>query len=102
MATTTKSTQITKSDLVSLVATATSNSKVTTEATINAVLDTIMSEVVKGHDIKLTGFATISKVKRAARNGVNPKTKEKIKIAASNAVSVKVGKTFKEAVKASK
>jgi DNA-binding protein HU-beta len=97
----TKSTQITKSDLIDQVVKSTGATKSSTEATINAMLETIMAEVVKGHDIKLTGFATISKVKRAARNGVNPKTKEKIKIAASNAVSVKVGKTFKDAVKAS-
>ena len=102
MATKTTTKAITKSDLIDLVSTHTGSSKANTEATINAMIETIMAEVVKGHDIKLTGFATISKVKRAARNGVNPKTKEKIKIAASNAVRVKVGKTFKEAVKASK
>ena len=101
MATTT-SQLITKSDLVDLVAKSTGHSKVSTEATLNSILETIMAEVVKGNEIRLTGFATISKIKRQARNGVNPKTMEKIKIPASNAVSLKVGKTFKEAVKASK
>ena len=102
MATTTTSQLITKSDLVDLVAKSTGHSKVSTEATLNAILETIMAQVVKGNEIRLTGFATISKVKRPARNGVNPQTLKKIKISAKTTVSIQVGRTFKMAVKASK
>ena len=93
---------LSKSDLVALVAKSTDNSKTLTETIISSFLDTIMSEVASGNEIKITGILGITKVIRSERNGVNPKTKEKIVIPASNAVAIKVGKTFKEMVKASK
>ena len=50
---------------------------------INTTLDTIKKAVKKGDDVSLVGFGTFTKVKRAARTGVNPATGEKIKIKAN-------------------
>ena len=52
----------------------------------------------KGDKITLTGFGTFDVMKRAAREGVNPQTRQKIKIKASKAPRFKAGKAFKDAV----
>ena len=47
----------------------------------------------------LSGFGNFSVVKRKARIGRNPKTGQKVKIAAKVTPRFKPGKAFKEAVK---
>ena len=71
--------------------------KAAAEAAVNAVLDTITKNVKKA-PVQIIGFGTFSKVKRAARNGINPKTKEPIKIKASTSVKFKPGAKLKAAV----
>ena len=61
-----------------------------------AAIDTIRKSVKKGDDVSLIGFGTFSKVKRAARLGINPSTGEKIKIKAKNLPKFKPGKAWKE------
>lgn len=74
-------------------------SKAQSEKVLNAVLDSIKEMVVSGYDVNLTGFGSFHQVSRKAREGINPKTRQKMKIPASKSVGFKVGKTFKEAVK---
>jgi DNA-binding protein HU-beta len=74
-------------------------SKAQAEKTLNSVLQSVVDMVVDGYDLNLTGFGSFYKTYRKDRIGVNPKTGEKMKIAASTSVGFKVGKTFKEAVK---
>lgn len=71
-----------------------------TEATqvLEAILASIIQAVAKGDDVRLTGFGTFTLVKRAARQGRNPRTGETLKIAASQAPRFKPGKEFKAAV----
>ena len=71
--------------------------KAAAEGAVNAVLDTITKNVKKG-PVQIIGFGTFAKVKRAARNGINPKTKEPIKIKASTSVKFKPGAKLKAAV----
>ncbi len=63
---------------------------------LNTTIDTIKKTVKKGDDVSLIGFGTFSKVKRAARMGVNPATGEKIKIKAKNLPKFKPGKAWKD------
>ena len=49
--------------------------------------------------MNITGFGAYKVSNRAARNGVNPKTGEKIKIAAMKTPVFRAGKTLKEAVR---
>ncbi len=74
-------------------------SKAQAEKTLNTVLDTVVDLVVGGWDVNLTGFGSFYQVTRKAREGINPKTRAKMKIPASKSVGFKVGKTFKESVK---
>jgi DNA-binding protein HU-beta len=61
--------------------------------------DTITKTLKKGDEVGITGFGTFKVVKRAARMGVNPKTGEKIHIAAANKPKFSAGKLLKDAVK---
>ena len=51
------------------------------------------------HKVSLIGFGTFEARERAAREGKNPKTGEKIKIAACKVPAFKAGKAFKDLVK---
>jgi len=66
---------------------------------VDAFFDTIVKTLAKGEEVGITGFGVFRVVKRAARMGVNPKTGEKIQIAASIKPKFRAGKVLKEAVK---
>ena len=66
---------------------------------VEAVFDTIVKTMGRGEDVAITGFGTFRVTKRAARMGVNPKTGEKIQIAAATKPKFRAGKVLKEAVK---
>lgn len=66
------------------------------EKAYNAFVGTVQKTLKKGEAISLVGFGTFQIKTRAARTGINPLTKEKIKIKASKAPSLKFGKAFKE------
>jgi len=68
-------------------------------AVVEAVFDTITKTLSKGEEVAITGFGTFRVVKRAARMGINPKTGEKIQIAAAIKPKFRAGKVLKEAVK---
>ncbi len=68
-------------------------------AAVDGVFDTIVKTLSRGDEVAITGFGTFKVVKRAARTGINPKTGEKIQIAASIKPKFRAGKVLKEAVK---
>lgn len=64
-------------------------------AAYDAFVGTITESLKKGKKVALLGFGNFELKKRAARVGVNPQTKAKVKIAASKAPTFKVSKTYK-------
>lgn len=66
---------------------------------VEAIFDTILKTLSQGEEVNITGFGAFRVVKRAARMGINPKTGEKIQIAASVKPKFRAGKLLKEAVK---
>jgi DNA-binding protein HU-beta len=52
---------------------------------VDAVVDSITEELSRGGEVSLSGFGKFSVSDRAARQGVNPATGEKIQIKASKA-----------------
>ena len=66
---------------------------------VEAMFDTVVKTLSRGEEVAITGFGTFKVVKRSAREGRNPKTGEKIQIAASVKPKFRAGKVLKEAVK---
>ncbi len=89
---------MTKSDLVDVIAKKVKLSKTAALEAIDALTASITGALKKGDKVTLIGFGTFNVVKRAAREGVNPQTRQKIKIKASKAPRFKAGKVLKDAV----
>lgn len=87
-----------KVELVASVVEKTGLAKKDAEKAVAAVLDSVKEAVAKGDKVQLVGFGTFEVRARAARTGLNPQTKETIKIPASKAPVFKAGKAFKDAV----
>ena len=85
-----------KADLVSMIAAKSNLTKKDSESALNAFVETVQGALKKGEKIQLVGFGTFEVRARAARNGVNPRTKQSIKIPASKAPVFKAGKALKE------
>jgi DNA-binding protein HU-beta len=88
-----------KSGLVEAVMNAANiETKKQAEMAVEALFDTIVKTMSRGEEVAITGFGTFRVAKRAARMGINPKTGEKIHIAASVKPKFRAGKALKEAV----
>lgn len=87
-----------KTELVAMVADKAGISKKDADNAVAAVFGSITDALKKGDKVALIGFGTFEVRKRAARNGLNPKTKETIKIPASKAPAFKAGKALKDAI----
>ena len=61
-----------------------------------AVIELFSSTLEKGESISLVGFGSFKVVERAAREGRNPSTGEKIQIPASKTVKFTPSKSLKE------
>ncbi len=88
-----------KSELINAVATKTDLQVKQAEVAVNAVFETITDVMEKKDKLTLVGFGTFGTSDRAARDGINPKTGEKLKIAARTVPTFKAGKALKEKVK---
>ena len=87
-----------KSELIETVAAKTGESKAAAGRAVDAVIDSVVGAVAKGDNVTLVGFGTFKSTKRAAREGKNPKTGEKIKIPAATVPRFSAGAAFKAAV----
>ncbi|MCK7512663.1 MAG: HU family DNA-binding protein [Desulfobacterales bacterium] len=89
---------MTKSDLVDILARKTDITKTSAVEAIDVFTQAIADALKKGDKVTLIGFGTFDVAHRAAREGVNPQTRQKIKIKASKAPRFKAGKALKDAV----
>ena len=89
---------MTKAELISAVAAKSELTKKDSEKAVAAVIDAITEALVAGDKVSLVGFGTFEVKNRSARNGINPRTKEPMPIAASKLPAFKAGKALKEAV----
>ena len=87
-----------KAELIDAIAKKTGASKKASEASINAIVETISAELKKGGKVQLVGFGSFEVRKRAARKGRNPQTGAEMTIAASKAPVFKAGKALKDTV----
>ena len=87
-----------KNELIASVSEATSLSKADAGRAVDAVLENITGALKSGDDVRLVGFGTFSVANRAASEGRNPQTGEKINIPASKQPKFKAGKGLKDAI----
>lgn len=66
---------------------------------LEAVISTITAQLKKGEEVAITGFGSFKISTRAARNGVNPKTRAKITIPAMKSPVFRAGKSLKDEVR---
>ena len=71
-------------------------SKKDAENFLTTMMDQVKKAVKRGDDVSLVGFGTFTRVRGAARSGVNPSTGEKIKIKARTVPKFRPGKAWKE------
>lgn len=88
-----------KTDFIGAVAKKAGLSKVDAKKSVDAFIKTVEGAVKKGDKVALLGFGTFSVVKRAARKGVNPKTKKAINIPARKVVKFKAGAALAKCAK---
>jgi DNA-binding protein HU-beta len=87
-----------KTDLVLVVqkALGKDTSKAAAERSVDAVIESIKKGIKKDKEVQLIGFGSFKVSRRAARKGINPRTKEPIRIKASRTVKFKAGAGLKK------
>ena len=83
-----------KTELVNAVAAKAGLTKVDAKKALDATVEAIVEAVKKGDKVALVGFGSFAKTKRAARQGVNPATGAKIKIAAKEVFKFKASSSI--------
>ena len=87
-----------KTELIAAVAEKTGMSKKDTEAVVSATLCAITDALKAEGKVQLVGFGSFEVKTRAARTGLNPRTKEPVEIAATKVPVFKAGKALKDKV----
>ena len=87
-----------KQELVDFIAAKAGLSKADASRALDATMEGITAGLKKDGKVALVGFGTFSAKKRAAREGINPLTKEPLKIPAKVVASFKAGSKLKEAI----
>ena len=89
---------MTKAELVTSIAEKSGLTKKDSEKALAAFIDTVTDTLSQGESLQLVGFGTFEVRERAARTGINPRTKTKIDIAATKVPAFKAGRALKDAV----
>ena len=88
-----------KADIVDAVHGKLNGTKKSAEEAVETVFDSITSSLSKGQEVSISGFGAFVVKKRGARQGVNPRTGEKIQIKATTTPKFRAGKNLKDAVR---
>ena len=88
----TKGCAVNKNDLINKVSDDTNLSKADSTKAVDAIFDTITSELKKGGDVRLIGFGTFLVSKRKATTGAEIQNPE------ANVPKFRAGKALKESV----
>ncbi len=88
-----------KSELVRAIAESAALTKAESKAALEATVEAISAALAAGDKVALVGFGTFAVAEKAARTGINPRTKETIEIAARKVVKFKQGAELAAKVK---
>lgn len=87
-----------KTELVDFIAEKAGLTKADAARALDATICGITQGLKKDGKVALVGFGTFSAKKRAARDGINPLTKEPLHIDAKTVASFKAGSKLKDAL----
>lgn len=87
-----------KTELLEFIVEKTGLTKADAARALDATIEGISTGLKKDGKVTLVGFGTFSAKKRAAREGINPLTKEPLKIPAKTVASFKAGSKLKDAL----
>ena len=87
---------ITKKTLIDKIAETHQVRSVTTKKIVQAFLDEVIAELGKGNRLEFRDFGIFDVMTRAAREGQNPKTLEKVHVPAKRSVKFKMGRMMKQ------
>jgi DNA-binding protein HU-beta len=90
---------VTKSEFVDQVADKSGLSKRDAAKAVDAFLDSVQETLQSGDSVTFTGFGKFSAQHRNERQGVNPRTGEKVTIAAATVPKFSAGSGLKAALK---
>ena len=90
---------MTKSELIDQVADRAGLTKHDAGRAVDAVLATVQDTLRRGSEVSVSGFGKFHVGTRGARAGVNPRTGERIQIAASRVPRFTAGSALKSAVR---
>ncbi len=90
--------KMTKAELINAIAEKSELTKKDAEKALNAVVTSITDALADGDKVQIVGFGTFEVRERSAKEAINPRTKEKIKVPAKKAPAFKAGKALKDAV----
>lgn len=90
--------QMTKSNLISIVAESAGLTKKDTEKVVSGFLSAVTDALVSGDKVQIVGFGTFEVRDRKEREGRNPANGEPMIIPAGRVPAFKAGKSLKEAV----
>ena len=85
-----------KIELVKVVADKTGLTQKEVSTVVEEMLNTVVADLAKGNEVAIAGFGKFVVKTRAARESINPRTKEKVEVPATVSPSLKFGKNFKE------
>ena len=80
-----------KTEFIDAVSAKAGLSKADGKKAVDAMVETILSEMEKGEKISILGFGSFTVVEKSARKGANPRTKEVIEIPARKVIKFKPG-----------
>jgi DNA-binding protein HU-beta len=89
---------VNKNDLVDAIAASGNMTKADATQAVDAVIDAITNALKGGEEVRIAGFGTFVVSQRAASEGRNPRTGEKIQIPASKLPKFRAGKGLKDAI----
>lgn len=87
-----------KNELIEAISNQTGLTKSDVAKVVDSFCSVVTEELAQGGEIQLVGFGKFEVVHRAAREGRNPKSGEKLEIPAKKAVKFRAGKNFSDAV----
>jgi DNA-binding protein HU-beta len=90
---------LTKQEFIAKVADRSGLSNRDAAKAVDAFMETVTDTLKGGDSINFTGFGKFSAAARAARQGVNPRTGERVQIAATTVPKFTAGSQLKQALK---